>query len=83
MEEKERKTESEVEELAALSIWTEQESVERASSYCIHRLSNGIPRRPEFERKVKTKQNRINRRVNKPYYLNEHVIKLKVTKGLS
>lgn len=26
-----------------LSKWTEQESTERASSYCVHRLSNGIP----------------------------------------
>lgn len=36
-----------------------------------------------WKKKVKTKQNRINRRVNKPYYLNEHEIKLKETKGLS
>lgn len=37
----------------------------------------------EREKKVRTKQNRINRQVNKPCHLNKHKIKRRITKQLT
>lgn len=63
-----------------MSAWTQQEGFEKASSYCptaFHTLFC------EEKQKVRAKQNRINRRVNKPCHLNKHKIKRRVTKGLT